>query len=185
MVSEASQKTVCTYADYLQTPEGERYELIEGELYMTPAPATYHQWLSKNIEFELELHIRKTAAGKVFYAPCDVYIDEHTVVQPDILMILAERLSIIEPQRIAGAPDLIVEILSKSSAYHDLVQKKRIYAQAGVKEYWVVDQYERTVCVYRSNDSAFELVNQFAERDTLTSPLLPELSIELEGVFAF
>ena len=86
MITPVASKKKLTYEDYLKTPDEERYELIEGELLMTPSPLIYHQWISKNIEYELERFVREKGAGKVFDAPCDVYLDEENVFQPDILL---------------------------------------------------------------------------------------------------
>ena len=95
MQTATIEKKKYTYDDYLKTPEDKRYELIQGELIMTPSPVTYHQWLSKNILYELEKLVREKKIGKVFDAPCDVYLDEENVLQPDILFISNERTAII------------------------------------------------------------------------------------------
>jgi len=185
MAITAHKKRKFTYEDYLKTPEDQRYELIEGELIMTPSPVPYHQWLSKNIEFELEKFVREKELGKVFYAPCDIYLDNENVLQPDILFISKQRLNIIGEKNIQGAPDLVIEILSESTAYIDMVKKKKLYAQFGVKEYWILDPGEKTAETYTPKNALFVLTKRFTEKDVLESPLLPGLKIKLSHVFAF
>ena len=185
MAVTAPKKRKFTYEDYLKTPDDQRYELIEGELIITPSPVPYHQWLSKNIEFELEKFVREKELGKVFYAPCDVYLDNENVLQPDILFISKERLNIIGEKNIQGAPDLVIEILSESTAYQDMVKKKKLYAQFGVKEYWIIDPGEKTAETYSLKNDTFILMKRFSEKDVLESILLPGLKIKLVHVFAF
>ncbi len=139
------EKKKYTYEDYLKTPEDERYELIEGELLMTPAPIPKHQRISRKIEFILEKYVTENDLGEVFYAPCDVHLDDENVIQPDILFISKDRLNIIGEKNIQGAPDLVIEIISENTAYRDLVQKKRLYSRFGVKEYWIAIPREELI----------------------------------------
>ncbi len=185
MATSITEKTKFTYKDYLKTPEDKRYELIEGELLITPSLATYHQWILKNIGYELESFIRAQKIGRVFYAPGDVYLDDENVLQPDILFISKERLNIIGEKNVQGAPDLVVEILSESTAYRDMVKKKKLYAKFGVKEYWIVDPEEKTVEIYSLKEGAFVLEKSFSKDYTLESPFLADLKIKLPEVFAF
>lgn len=175
-----------TYKDYLNIADDKRYELIGGELIMmTPSPIPYHQWISKNIEYEIERFVREKNLGKVFDAPCDVYFDDENVIQPDILFVSEERIHIIGKTHIQGAPDLAVEILSESTAYTDLMKKKRLYARFGVKEYWIVDPDGKTIEIYCLKKGVFALFKSFSENDELESPLLTGLKIGLSPVFAF
>jgi Uma2 family endonuclease len=179
------KKRKFTYEDYLKTPHDQRYELIEGDLVMTPSPVPYHQWILKNIGFALESFVREKKMGKVFYAPCDVYLDKKNVLQPDILFISKERLNIIGEKNIQGAPDLIIEILSESTAYLDMVKKKKLYAQFSIKEYWIIDPGEKTAETYTLKVDTFILMKRFSEKDVLESTVLPGLKIKLSDVFAF
>jgi len=172
-----------TYKDYLETPEDERYELIEGELLMTPAPIPEHQRISGRLDFALRKFVMEKELGEVFYAPCDVYLDAENVVQPDILFISKERLNIIGEKNIQGAPDLVIEIVSEGSAYRDLIQKKRLYSRFGVKEYWLAVPGEELIEVYILKDNAYILFNAYTRDDTLESPCLTELRIGLRGIF--
>ena len=173
-----------TYEDYLKTPDETRYELIEGGLIMTPAPIPKHQRISGMLEFELKSFVRENDLGEVFYAPIDVYLDNKNVFQPDILFISKERLNIIGEKNIEGPPCLVIEILSESTAYRDLVLKKRLYAKFGVKEYWIVDPGEELVEVYTlKENNIYALLNTYIKEDTLSSSYLQGLKIDLRGIF--
>ncbi|MGQ9548597.1 MAG: Uma2 family endonuclease [Roseiflexus sp.] len=135
-----------TYADYAALPDdGNRYEIIAGVLYMTPAPGTGHQMTSNIIATLLTIHVQFAGHGKVLTAPVDVELAPDTVVQPDIVVVLSANLSRITPSRIIGAPDLVVEILSPGTAGYDRREKQDAYARAGVGEYWIVDPAAQTV----------------------------------------
>ena len=183
MSTVVTEKKKFTYEDYLNTPEDKRYELIEGELLMTPAPVPRHQRISRKIEFQLEKFVTEKDLGEVFDAPCDVYLDNENVVQPDLLFIAKDRLDIIGEKNIQGAPDLVIEILSESTAYRDLVQKKILYAQHGVKEYWVVVPEKEIVQVYILMETLYALHKTFRKGDTLNSPTFPDFRIGLTKVF--
>src|SRR5688572_31178433 len=108
-----------TYEDYALLPEGRRYEVIDGELYLTPAPTPFHQTVAKRLAFLLDAHIEQSGAGKLFIAPCDVLLSQFDVLQPDIFFISAARLSIIGEKYISDAPDLVVEVLSPGTRKRD------------------------------------------------------------------
>jgi Uma2 family endonuclease len=127
------------YRDYLLLPEDKRYEILDGELYVVPAPNTRHQRLSRDLLSVLLDHIRERKLGEVLAAPYDVILSDENVVQPDILFVRQERLGIIGETNLAGAPDLVIEIVSAGTRGKDLEIKRKIYASFGVQEYWVVD----------------------------------------------
>jgi Uma2 family endonuclease len=135
-----------TYADYAALPDdGNRYEIIAGVLYMTPAPGTGHQSVSARLVTFLVTHVEFAGLGRVFAAPVDVELAPDTVVQPDIVVVLSANLHRITPSRIIGAPDLVVEILSPGTAGYDRREKQDAYARSGVGEYWIVDPGAQTV----------------------------------------
>ena len=178
-----SEKKKYTYEDYQKTSDDKRYELINGELLMTPSPVPHHQRISRRIEFILEKFITENRLGEVFYAPCDVYLDDENVVQPDILFISRDRRDIIGKKNIQGAPDLVIEIISENSAYRDMVQKKKLYARFGVKEYWIVIPEEDSLEVYWLKNTAYQLYKAYGKEDILESPLLKGLKTGLHEVF--
>lgn len=142
-------QTKLTYEDYVLFPEnGKIHEIIDGEHYMTPAPGTYHQTLSRRIQFQLYEQIEKKGLGVVFNAPTDIQFSQIDIVQPDLIVILAARESIISPSRVIGPPDLVVEILSKTTAEKDQKLKFDLYQKAGVPEYWLVDPESQKVRKY-------------------------------------
>ena len=120
-------------------PEGTLAELIDGIIYMSPAPFDNHQTISMNLSIEMGGFIRYNKLGRFFAAPFDVYLDERSnAVQPDMIVVLKENKSIIKGH-VHGVPDMIIEILSKGSYDYDLGKKKKLYQEFGVKEYWVIN----------------------------------------------
>ena len=120
-----AEKKKYTYEDYAKLPEGSPYQLIGGDLIMVPAFTPYHQRISRKIEFLLLQHVERNDLGEVLYSPIDVYFGEEDTFQPDIIFISKERSAIIGETKIEGAPDLIIEILSPSTAYYDLGRKEK------------------------------------------------------------
>ncbi len=185
MATAALEKTKkqYTYEDYEKLPEGAPYQLIGGELIMTPSPVPYHQIISRRIEFELLKFVEDRKLGEVIDAPMDVYLSETETYQPDIIFISTERMNIIGEKKIEAAPDLVIEILSESTAYYDLRHKKRIYESSGVKEYWIADPMEKSIEVYENVNGEFKIYSQAMEKGRVNSKLLEGFGVELEKVF--
>jgi Uma2 family endonuclease len=134
-----------TVENYKLLPEIEpRYQLIQGDLYMAPAPNRFHQEISRNPQFELHSYLKRDPIGKLIDPPFDVYLDEINVFQPDVLIVLNERFGILTEEGTEGAPELVVEILSPKTRRLDLVYKKLESARAGVKELWIIDPEPRS-----------------------------------------
>lgn len=177
-----------TYDDYRTLPEdsGRRYELLHGELLMAPAPTPRHQRVSANLEFLLQQFVRQQNLGIVLHAPLDVVFgrgEAREVTQPDIIFISSAQQAIVGRREIAGAPDLIVEILSPATAERDCGYKKTLYARYGVREYWIVDPETRQIEVYRLAETGFVREARFDDRGSLHTPLLPGLQIPLAEAF--
>ncbi|MBI5526122.1 MAG: Uma2 family endonuclease [Deltaproteobacteria bacterium] len=183
MAQAAVKKTRQTYADYLETPEGGGYQLIEGSIVRSPSPSTRHQMISVDLAFELTKCARERNLGTVLVAPMDVYFDDETTVQPDLMLISKSRADIIEERFIRGTPDLVVEIVSETSAHQDMVLKKRLYAHFGVKEYWIVIPEEEAIDVYVLHDNAYDLRVRFRKTDTAESATVPGITIDMANVF--
>jgi Uma2 family endonuclease len=172
-----------TYEDYLLLPEDRRYEILDGDLFMTPAPTPYHQRVSLNLTFILLRHVREKSLGEVLEAPCDVVLSKTDILQPDILFVAADRLSIIGEKYISGPPDLVVEVLSPATADRDTDLKTKIYARFGVKEMWIADPDAKTVAVLTNSGEGFRQEGLFRQGELLRSPLLPALTIPLDEIF--
>ncbi|MCB9891955.1 MAG: Uma2 family endonuclease [Planctomycetes bacterium] len=175
--------TQLTYDDYLRLPDdGRRYEILDGELFVSPAPMTRHQrWILRLSARLLEV-LESNGVGIVLVAPTDVEMGPHDIVQPDLAVVRAERRSILHDTRIIGAPDLVVEVLSKSTARIDLGKKSARYAHAGVVEYWIVDPETRRV--ERRTDprgDRYESIETFSER--VTSQVFPELRFDIDELW--
>jgi len=174
-----------TVHDYLSLADGgPRYELIQGELRMAPAPNTRHQRISRELELLICNHLREHPAGELLHAPCDVFLSEINVLQPDLLYISRNRAKLISERGVEGAPDLVVEILSPTSEKQDRGAKKAVYAAAGVTEYWIVDPERETVEVYFPRQDPTILAATYHAGDTLKTDQLPHLELDLEAVFA-
>ncbi len=183
MVQATLEKKKYTYEDYIKTPEDTKYELIEGELLMTPSPIPKHQRISIRLAATIFKFVTEKDLGEVFDAPCDVCLDNKNVVQPDILFISKDRVNIIGEKNIQGTPDFIIEIISENTAYRDTIQKKRLYAKFGVKEYWIVAPEDKIVEFYFLKDGEYQLIKTFLEKDTIESYLIKGLKIDLGEIF--
>ncbi|MES3629926.1 MAG: Uma2 family endonuclease [Longimonas sp.] len=178
------EKERYTYADYVQLPEGAPYQLINGSLVMSPSPASYHQIVHARLFLALATRVDDHNMGQVLSAPIDVKLSDTNVVQPDLVFVAQERLDVIGEQVIDGAPDLVMEVLSPSTAHHDLTTKKRLYEMHGVQEYWVVDPTSRTVEIHANTDAGFTQHVRQVESGTAASALLDGLTVKLKSLFA-
>ena len=179
-------KTKLTYEDYKNTPEDERYELIDGELIMAAAPKEVHQRVDMKLGWRFGSHVETNDLGAVYSAPFDVYLSETNVVQPDLLFISKERLDIITEANIQGAPDLVVEvseILSPSTASADWTVKRELYAEYGVKEFWIVVPDARLVWLMLLRGDDYEVVGIYGDGQTVTSTVIEGFSVHLSDIF--
>jgi Uma2 family endonuclease len=183
----AAGATRLTYEDFLLFPDdGKRHELIDGEHYVTPAPSVRHQRILQHLNRLLDGFAEAHGLGKVFFAPLDVLLSEHDVVEPDLMFISNERASIVTAAHLRGAPDLAVEVLSPSSRRQDEVLKRGLYERAGVDEYWLVDPEAETVKVFRREGARYgrPTLLSAVDGDRLATPKLPGFEAELAAVFA-
>ena len=177
------EKKRVTYNDYLTLPEERRYEIMEGELFMVPAPDFYHQIVSGNVGFPLREFVKKNNLGIVVASPVDVVLSPEDVLQPDILFISKEKRYIITEKNVSGAPDLVIEILSPSTQERDKLVKRDIYSEYGVKEYWIVDPVGKNIEVMIQGHEGYKLHAIFLNDEVLTSPLIEGFSLPLKEVF--
>ena len=172
-----------TYADYLKTSDEERFELLDGELVMAPAPLLYHQFILRKLLNAISGYVDEHDLGELFCSPTDVVLSETDVVQPDILFVSRQRNKILKPECVQGAPDLVVEILSPSTAELDRTTKLELYAYHGVKEYWIVDPEAKTVMVLLRGQNRFEVAGTYGKGHTLVSPTLEGFTVQVEELF--
>jgi Uma2 family endonuclease len=173
-----------TVAEYEAMPEdGHQYQLIHGQLIMSPGASWNHQGIELEIAGELRSYLKKNRLGKVRITPLDVFLGPH-VLQPDILYVSNENSARVSRKGVTGAPDLVAEILSPSTARQDLKIKRDIYEVFGVRECWFIDPVQNTFQVLRLVDGEFHEAAVLKEGDFLTTPLLPGFSLDVAAVLA-
>lgn len=168
---------------YKILPEGAPYQLIEGELVITPAPNPRHQMVLGRLFKHLFDYCDAKDNGVVLVSPIDVYLDNENAFQPDIIYIARDRQYIIKEDGIYGAPDLVIEILSPSTAGYDLKEKFRVYERSGVREYWIVDPEMNSVEMYSNAQGSFSISSTSEITGKIESPLLDGFSLDKESIF--
>ena len=172
-------------AEYAELPDdNHRYELIDGDVQMTPAPCIKHQSVTGRLYRHLAATLEDTGLGRVFIAPTDVMLGPHDIVQPDILFVRADNAGIIGEQRITGAPDLVVEVLSPASRRRDTLLKRRLYARYGVAHYWLADPDTDRIERFALGDDGYDRVAIDEAPNVLHSADFPGLQLDLARLFA-
>lgn len=175
---------ILNYDDYLNLPDdGNRYEILEGVLYVTPSPTTRHQRISRNLEFLLFDFVKKHELGEIFYAPLDVIFSHISIAQPDLIFVSKEREYILTEKNVRGAPDLVVEILSPSTVERDRFLKAQLYARYGVDYYWVLNPETETMEEYHREGQVFQLIGSYHGRVKMQPVLFPCLTLDLGEVW--
>lgn len=180
--------TRLTYDDFLLFPDdGRRHELIDGEHYVTPSPNIRHQRVSIRLSTAVAVHLdAHPEQGEVFAAPLDVVLSHFDVVEPDLLVIAGDQRDVLTDKHVRGTPALVVEILSPTSRRVDEKIKYGLFLRTGVREYWIVDPELDVVKVFRrAADGSLPRVAELTADagDTLTTPLLPGLAVDLRHLF--
>lgn len=174
-----------TFEDWRRFPDdGNLYEIIEGELFVSPPPTLRHQRIGRNLLRFLDRYLEVRSRGEIFYAPAGVRLSDEDVVEPDLVVLLREHADrAADDAYVLGAPDLVVEILSPGTAGRDLGSKRALYESAGVPEYWIVDPVGATIQVLALEEGIYREAALYRRGDTLISPLLPELEIPVSEIF--
>ena len=184
VTARKEHRGVLTYHDLWHTPEdGNRYEIIDGEAYVTPPPLTGHQRALRNLGRILDRHVTKNDLGEVLYAPVGVVLEKPTAVQPDLIFVAKGRVAIIQEKAVFGAPDLVVEMLSPSTAARDRGLKKDLYARSGVQCYWLLDPRRLTLQALHLEHGLFRLEANYTGAATFRPSLFPGLTIRLAEVW--
>ena len=171
-----------TYEDYASAPaDGMTYQILDGELLVTPAPSPFHQRASKRLQRQLEAFFEDTGVGEVFHAPIDLILSAHDILQPDLVVVTDP--TIISSRGIEAPPLLVVEVLSPSSIKHDRQVKARRYAFLGVAHYWIVDPDARRLECFALSDGAYQATTAADAPATVAVPGFMGLAIDLGAIF--
>lgn len=179
-----TEKQRWTYNDYLQIDDNNRYEIYRGGLIMVPAPNLCHQRYLRNLEYLMWSYVKENNLGEILVAPVDVIFAEDNVYQPDIVFISKKRLDIMKDIRgIFGAPDLVVEIMSPSTSIYDTIDKREVYEEYGVKEFWLVNPDEKAVEIFILKDGVYKR-HSYARKDgKVNSNLINGFIANLKDIF--
>ncbi len=173
-----------TAHDYRELPDAPPYyQLIEGELYMSPSPNWFHQEIVTNLARIFLQYLNQHDIGKIFFAPLDTFLTDLNVYQPDVMFISHERKSILKEDGVDGAPDFVVEILSPRTAKYDRGAKRDIYGRTGVQELWIVDPELKAVQVYRFAESADAPFATYTGKQKFSTPVFPDLIVSVGEIF--
>lgn len=183
--SEAKESRVWRYADLLAMPEdtSQRYEILEGELFVSPSPSVNHWLVVGELHSRLLRHVAEHDLGLVNASPADIKRSEHEVVVPDVVFIRKARLSIIKrgEQTLLDPPDLAVEVVSPSSRHRDYTRKLAFYADFGVTEYWIADPLERTFSAFVLREGVYEPL--LVEADCFQSGVVEGFQLDVADLF--
>ncbi len=181
----APGKIVLTYDDYCVLPnDRNRYEILDGELSVTPAPATKHQIALGNLHRILSIHVLASRSGRLLLAPTDLILPPTTVGQPDLIFIAKDRSQVLTQRGVEGAPTLVVEILSPTTQANDRQTKAQLYAKYAVPHYWLIDPDKQTLEAYALAGAQYNLVSQAQSGDLFTSAVFPGLSFQINELWA-
>ena len=172
-----------TYQDYANTPDDERYELIDGELIMSAGPNLPHLKNQSELGHYIKSFVKLNDLGEVFYSDADIVLSDTDVLKPDLSFVSKERAHILTYANIQGAPDLVVEILSPSTARRDWGVKRELYAKHGVKEYWIADPANKIVWVMLLNEGVLEIHQTCHPGDTISSSVLAGFTVKVDDIF--
>jgi len=176
------ESSLSTYDDYLTLPaDSNRYEIVRGELYMTPSPGERHQDVLRKLLSEMNQFVESRKAGKISIAPFDVVLSFTDIVQPDLFFIAADRLEIIKPKNMVAAPDLVVEVLSEHTKTLDRTVKFTLYERAVVKEYRIVDPEAQTAEQYVRKEENLVQHALLKINDTITIQVIPDATLPVQS----
>lgn len=177
-------KIVLTYEDYVQLPnDGKRYEILGGELSVTPARSTKHQVASANLFKLVSRYTDDNKLGRLLYAPIDLILESTSILQPDLVFIANARQSIITERAIEGVPDLVVEILSPATTRTDRITKAQIYARHKVPAYWIVDPDQESLEIYFLDGDGYRLTATLQGEKPQSVPPFSDLKLSAKEIF--
>lgn len=178
-------KILLTDEDYRALPnDGKRYEVLEGELSVAPAPFSLHQQILRNLFRCLDRYLQVYPLGQLLFAPIDLVLSPSTVLQPDLVFVSRGRDHLITSRAIEGPPDFVVEVLSPSTADLDRLTKAQLYARHSIPHYWLVDPEGETVDAYALAGEGYRLESQTKRGEAFQSPLFPGFQLAAADIFA-
>jgi len=181
---EATAEKILTYNDLLKLyPDEARVELIDNEIYEMSAPTSEHQRIVKKIARLLDDFVEEKVLGELFLSPYDVILNEEQTVQPDLTFIGTADLDKVQTRGFFGVPTLLVEVISPSSYTRDNSKKKKIYAEAGVKEYWIVEPANQVVEIWKLTGKEYELHSYLIESGVAQSAILEGFELAGKSIF--
>lgn len=174
-----------TYEEFLRIREDtrDRTELIDGVLFVTPSPSLAHQFVAQRLFRAFDSWFMGEGGGVVVTAPLDIRFTSTTVVQPDVIVVLPDRLHMLKSNPVTGVPSIAIEVLSPSNNRHDLVIKRDLYARYGVPEYWVADSVAQAVTIM-SNPLEGRYQSVVTSLDVATSVQVPAVKVAIQGLFS-
>ncbi|MBB3058932.1 Uma2 family endonuclease [Mucilaginibacter gotjawali] len=180
---KGERKKKYTADDYMQLEEGAPFQLINNELIMSPSPNPFHQAIVARLSKIMLIFLESQQKEAYTAGSMDVVFDENNIFQPDFLYVSEERVGEIIKNRVEGAPDMAIEILSPSNAYYDLIQKKEVYEKYGVKEYIIFDPIAKNASLYALKDGIYYLHQKAQQNEMLHSLVIPGFSFDLSYIF--
>lgn len=174
---------IWTYDDLARLPDdGKRYEILDGDLVVSPSSSRDHQVVLQRIIFAFRRQLFERGIAHVFFAPFDTILSPQRVVVPDMMVVRRERQAIVQERGVEGAPDLVLEVMSTRPSL-DRIRKFRIYAKTGIPEYWLVDPIGKTIEVYVLDDGEYHLIGYYGDGEIARSALF-DVSIAIDEAFA-
>jgi Uma2 family endonuclease len=174
-----------TIRDYERLPEGAPYQLIGGELIMSPSPSFFHQRIQYRLAAALSDFVERNKLGIIVGAPLDVFFSDEDVYQPDLIFIREDHARNLQKDKLRVIPDLVIEVLSPSTAYHDFTSKKEMYCVRGVEEYWIVDPKMETVEILIKRGDIYQTEQLLHKTEILESAMFPGFRMKIEHIFEF
>lgn len=163
--------------------DGNRYEVLDGELYVTPAPNIAHQRCVTRLAINIGGYLQQHPLGELFVAPVAVVFNEFTGAQPDLVYVSTERAGIITRRGVEGVPDLVIEVLSPSTSAIDRGIKFRIYERTGVMHYWLADPRRRQLLAYRLEGTSYILTGTYGPGEVFQPDLFPDLALSIDALW--
>lgn len=173
-----------SYDEYCLLPDdGKRYQVLEGELFVSPAPRPQHQRVLFHLARLLQEHVEENGLGEVFISPIDVILEPMTIVQPDIVFVGSDQADIVTDLNIQGPPDLCIEVISPTTGLIDRHAKRNIYARLGVREYWIIDTNRQVIAVYALQDHDYGEPSEATGDDLVRSTVIHGFAVRARDIF--